>query len=153
MMRALEHFTRALFKGGESDLCVQFLYIDLSSSDLGKKSFSHTLSEEELNDLLCGEEKYLLKSSWKTPQPVLIGFILCLKVKITITPDNTRSGPGSRAAAAKMWHASRRPPCFVAACPAIAPGPHHFFDRWHHVRRYLVISQIILTEILGRDGR
>lgn len=56
MMRALEYFTRVLFRGGESDLCVQFLYTDLSSNALGAFSFSATLSEEELNDLLCGEQ-------------------------------------------------------------------------------------------------
>lgn len=54
MIRALEHFTRVLFTGGESDLCVQFLYADLSSSTLGESPFASRLSEEELNDLLCG---------------------------------------------------------------------------------------------------
>jgi len=55
MMRALEYFTRALFTGGQGDLCAQFLYADLSSTSLGAAPFSPHLSEEELNDLLCGE--------------------------------------------------------------------------------------------------
>lgn len=55
MMRAVEYFTRALFTGGESDLCVQFLYTDLSSTSLGVEPFPNTMSEEGLNDLLCGE--------------------------------------------------------------------------------------------------
>lgn len=55
MIRALEHFTRVLFTGGQSDVCAQFLYADLSSSSLGTSRFSPHLSEEQLNDLLCGE--------------------------------------------------------------------------------------------------
>lgn len=55
MIRALEHFTRVLFTGGESDLCAQFLYTDLSSASLGSELFPPTLSEEELNHLLCGK--------------------------------------------------------------------------------------------------
>ncbi|CAN0474148.1 unnamed protein product, partial [Ectocarpus sp. 12 AP-2014] len=30
MIRALENFTRVLFTGGQSDLCAQFLYADVS---------------------------------------------------------------------------------------------------------------------------
>lgn len=55
MIRALEHFTRVLFTGGQSDLCAQFLYADVSSNSLGTASFFSHLSEEDLNDLLCGE--------------------------------------------------------------------------------------------------
>ena len=55
MIRALEHFTRTLFTGGESDACAQFLYADLSSNSLGAAPFAPHLSEEALNDLLCGE--------------------------------------------------------------------------------------------------
>lgn len=54
MIRALEHFTRVLFTGGQSDLFAQFLYADLSSSSVGAPSFSPHLSEEDLNGLLCG---------------------------------------------------------------------------------------------------
>eukprot|EP00904_Undaria_pinnatifida_P014231 jgi/Undpi1/9939/HiC_scaffold_28.g12393.m1 len=58
IMRALEHFTRVLFTGGQSDLCAQFLYANLSSNSLGTTSFPATLSEEELNGLLCGRKGY-----------------------------------------------------------------------------------------------
>ncbi|CAM9722904.1 unnamed protein product [Ectocarpus sp. 12 AP-2014] len=58
MIRALEHFTRVLFTGGQSDLCAQFLYADVSSTSLGAASFSSNLSEEDLNDLLCGRKDY-----------------------------------------------------------------------------------------------
>lgn len=57
-MRALEHFTRVLFLGGDDDRCVQFLYADLSSETLGTAPFASHLSEEDLNGLLCGEIKY-----------------------------------------------------------------------------------------------
>lgn len=57
MIRALEHFTRVLFAGGQGDLCAQFLYADLSSASLGASPFAPHLSEEELNDLLCGESE------------------------------------------------------------------------------------------------
>ncbi|CAM9459213.1 unnamed protein product, partial [Choristocarpus tenellus] len=62
MMRALEHFTRVLFQPGDDDLCVQFLYADLSSPNGLSRSgggdypaFGRCISEEELNRLLCGE--------------------------------------------------------------------------------------------------
>ncbi|CAM9615361.1 unnamed protein product [Ectocarpus fasciculatus] len=58
MIRALEHFTRVLFTGGQSDLCAQFLYADVSSNSLGAASFASHLSEEDLNDLLCGRKDY-----------------------------------------------------------------------------------------------
>eukprot|EP00903_Cladosiphon_okamuranus_P014084 g13091.t1 len=58
MIRALEHFTRVLFTGGQSDVCAQFLYADLSSSSLGASPFSPHLSEEDLNGLLCGRKGY-----------------------------------------------------------------------------------------------
>lgn len=58
MIRALEHFTRVLFVGGQSDVCTQFLYADLSSSSLGASRFAPHLSEEELNALLCGEPSH-----------------------------------------------------------------------------------------------
>ncbi|CAM9459049.1 unnamed protein product, partial [Ectocarpus sp. 4 AP-2014] len=58
MIRALEHFTRVLFTGGQSDLCAQFLYADVSSTSLRAASFSSDLSEEDLNDLLCGRKDY-----------------------------------------------------------------------------------------------
>lgn len=60
MIRALEHFTRVLFTGGESDLCAQFLYANLLSNSLGAGPFPRQLSEEELNDLLCGEQLHRL---------------------------------------------------------------------------------------------
>ena len=56
MIRALEHFTRVLFTGGDSDLCAQFLYANLTSNSLGTTQFPARLSEEELNRLLCGEK-------------------------------------------------------------------------------------------------
>lgn len=59
MIRALEYFTRVLFTGGQSDVCAQFLYADLSSNSLGAYRFSPRLSEEELNDLLCGKPRHL----------------------------------------------------------------------------------------------
>lgn len=54
-MRALEFFTRRLFDGGQSDACVQFLYVNLASPLLGNEPFHASLSEEDLNDLLCGQ--------------------------------------------------------------------------------------------------
>lgn len=59
MIRALEYVTRVLFTGGESDLCVQFLYTNLSGLESpldSPASFPRHLSEEGLNNLLCGEQ-------------------------------------------------------------------------------------------------
>ncbi|CAM9570169.1 unnamed protein product, partial [Scytosiphon promiscuus] len=58
MIRAVEYFTRVLFTGGQSDLCAQFLYADLTSHSLGAEPFPPHLSEEELNDLLCGRKDF-----------------------------------------------------------------------------------------------
>lgn len=60
MIRALEHFTRVLFTGEEGDLCAQFLYSNLSSNSLGTAPSSESLSEEELNGLLCGKKTAFL---------------------------------------------------------------------------------------------
>lgn len=67
MIRAVEFFTRVLYTGGQSDLCAQFLYADLTLSTLGTETFPTQLSEEELNDLLCGKLDHASDDTWYKP--------------------------------------------------------------------------------------